>query len=476
MSESQSLEVPPRPEEILDEDRIAYQAMSDLSDEKYADLAADIRERGVLDTILIDENDTILDGHHREAITKHYDLSDRKAPSYLRLSDLDDNDEKLARAIKMNLLGRDTDQGVKADAVEQYITRAWATDDETGALVRTETNVEVGDALGVDNSLVGRVVKDLQSQIIYHDRVKAREYYRDNPDASYRDVAEQVEASRPTVTEWLKADFDEGEEEDNDDTEQQPLNMLARNQSEVEQTRELANRARDEDEDDDVSEVAQDEAEKVASGETTPDRAFETVEDEQENNESESESGDGTDEDTNDSDGDDIEQFTSQQTDEWSSPPDVVRPLDEAIGGFDLDPCSGAEQSPFADETYTEDDDGLAQEWFGSVWVNPPYSDMSSWVDKATAEAVCDGVETVVFLCKGDSSTQWWQTAAADATLITAIDGRLSFGDGENSAPFPSHIVVFGSVNEALVDALGEQGTNLTVGWDDEQRDTCQMG
>jgi hypothetical protein len=37
--------------------------------------------------------------------------------------------------------------------------------------------------LGVDDATVTRVVNSLQAQIIYHDRVKAREYYEDNPDA-----------------------------------------------------------------------------------------------------------------------------------------------------------------------------------------------------------------------------------------------------------------------------------------------------
>lgn len=457
MSEAQQLEVPPRPGEILDDNRIAYQAMSDLSDKEYADLADDIQERGVLQAILIDENDTILDGHHREAIAKHFDLSGSKAPSYLRLGDLEDDNEKLARAIKMNLLGRDTDQGEKSNAVERYLKRAWNTDDETGALVRPETNAEVAKKLGASEPVVGEVVKKLADLVISHDRLKVRGYYEENPDASYLEVSKQVEASRPTVTNWLKEDFDEGDEDDEDDTEQQPLNMLARNQSEVEKTRDLAHRARDEDD-----ETAQDEAEKVATGETTPDQAHETIEEEQDETDTEETTDEGNE------DGNGIEQFTSQQTDEWSSPPEVVRPLDDAIDGFDLDPCSGAEQSPFADETYTEDDDGLTQEWFGNVWVNPPYSDMPTWVEKAATEAACDGVENVVFLCKGDSSTQWWQAAADDATLILAIDGRLSFGDGENAAPFASHIVVFGGADTDLVDALRDQGTVLTVGWDNE--------
>ena len=57
------------------------------------------------------------------------------------------------------------------------------------------------------------MVNRANDSIIYHDRVKAREYYEDHPDASYREVAEKVDASRPTVTEWLKEDFDEDDDE-----------------------------------------------------------------------------------------------------------------------------------------------------------------------------------------------------------------------------------------------------------------------
>ena len=42
----------------------------------------------------------------------------------------------------------------------------------------------------MDRSLVSRVIKNMSAHIIYHDRVKAREYYEDNPSASYREVAD----------------------------------------------------------------------------------------------------------------------------------------------------------------------------------------------------------------------------------------------------------------------------------------------
>jgi len=156
--------------------------------------------------------------------------------------------------------------------------------------------------------------------------------------------------------------------------------------------------------------------------------------------------------------------FTSQQTDEWSSPRRVVEPIADVLGGFDVDPCSGAERSPFADACYTEDDDGLGQWWHGDVWVNPPYSDMHPWINRIIGEVREDGLvdtdtERVVLLCKGDVSTQWWQRAARYASAVCFVEGRLSFGDAANVAPFPSHILLFGTMTRDLADALGTIGS-----------------
>jgi N6-adenosine-specific RNA methylase IME4 len=206
-------EVPPRPKEVIDDERYQYQALTDLTDDEYAALAADIRENGVLVPVIVDDSteQVIIDGHHREAIAQYYDLPEEKQPSYVTLNGGSDR-EKLARGIKQNFIGRDTDQGVKTQAVEYYLEVSW---DRTanGDLIRTETDTEIAERLGVTRQLVNGVVNNANSCIIYHDRVKAREYYEANPDASYRDVAQQVSASRPTVTEWLKEDFDKGDDE-----------------------------------------------------------------------------------------------------------------------------------------------------------------------------------------------------------------------------------------------------------------------
>ncbi len=58
-------------------------------------------------------------------------------------------------------------------------------------------------------------------------------------------------------------------------------------------------------------------------------------------------------------------------SDEWYTPKYII----EYLGEFDLDPC--APVNPLwktANIMYNKHDDGLTKEWFGRVWLNPPYS------------------------------------------------------------------------------------------------------
>jgi hypothetical protein len=68
--------------------------------------------------------------------------------------------------------------------------------------------------------------------------------------------------------------------------------------------------------------------------------------------------------------------------DEWYTP----RWLFDALGVvFDLDACAPVDRthaSVPARQWYTIDDDGLAQDWRGFVWCNPPYSDPTPWAER----------------------------------------------------------------------------------------------
>lgn len=50
---------------------------------------------------------------------------------------------------------------------------------------------------------------------------------------------------------------------------------------------------------------------------------------------------------------------------------------------FDLDPCSPIKGAVVpVKQTYSLPFDGLSAPWFGLVWMNPPFSKPSPWVDR----------------------------------------------------------------------------------------------
>jgi phage N-6-adenine-methyltransferase len=132
--------------------------------------------------------------------------------------------------------------------------------------------------------------------------------------------------------------------------------------------------------------------------------------------------------------------FTSN-TDLWATPKDFFDELDKTYK-FTLDVCATAENAKCA-KFFTEEDDGLAQEWVGRIWMNPPYGrDIGKWMAKAREAGRVPG-NTVVCLVPARTDTAWWHDYAMYGRVVF-IRGRLKFGDSKNSAPFPSALVVYG--------------------------------
>lgn len=140
----------------------------------------------------------------------------------------------------------------------------------------------------------------------------------------------------------------------------------------------------------------------------------------------------------------------SSKTDNWATPQYVVdfaaRRFGFTIGnfgGFDVDVCA-SDSNHKAPEYYTADTDGLQQVWRGNVWLNPPYGRViGDWVKKAV-ESVNEeegDCESVTLLIPARTETKWWHTMIEHGAEVVFIKGRLKFGDGKGSAPFPSALV-----------------------------------
>lgn len=134
----------------------------------------------------------------------------------------------------------------------------------------------------------------------------------------------------------------------------------------------------------------------------------------------------------------------SSKTPEWATPQKFFDALNAEFH-FTLDVCATKENAKCA-RYFTAEDDGLTAEWGNAqhpevCWMNPPYGrGIGAWIKKAYESA--EGGVSVVCLLPARTDTAWWHDYAIKGE-VRFIRGRLKFGDGKNSAPFPSAVVIF---------------------------------
>lgn len=126
----------------------------------------------------------------------------------------------------------------------------------------------------------------------------------------------------------------------------------------------------------------------------------------------------------------------SSQTDMWATPQHFFDELNDEFH-FDCDVCA-TEENAKCEKYYSPTEDGLKQTW-GVCWMNPPYGrEIGKWVKKAA-----ESNATVVCLLPARTDTKWFHEYILGKAEIRFVKGRLKFGDGKNSAPFPSMVVIF---------------------------------
>ena len=134
------------------------------------------------------------------------------------------------------------------------------------------------------------------------------------------------------------------------------------------------------------------------------------------------------------------QELYSSKSDEWETPDYIYDALDAEFE-FTLDACATRENHKHF-IYYSIEDDGLAHSWAGArVFCNPPYSEISKWVEKAFRETRNDNT-LVVMLIPSRTDTKYFHNFIYQRAEIRFVKGRVKFG-GKDNAPFPSMIVIF---------------------------------
>lgn len=108
---------------------------------------------------------------------------------------------------------------------------------------------------------------------------------------------------------------------------------------------------------------------------------------------------------------------------EWLTPAWIF----EAIGcTFDLDPCSPVDRPTNvpAAQRFTINDDGLTRDWFGRVWMNPPFgteNGVHQWLRRFYQHG--NGIGII----RADTSTSWWHDYVSQSPVIVLPRGRVRY-------------------------------------------------
>jgi len=126
--------------------------------------------------------------------------------------------------------------------------------------------------------------------------------------------------------------------------------------------------------------------------------------------------------------------FTPKEIkDLWQTPREIFNSLRKEFN-FDCD-VAASESNALCNNFIDECHDSLDIEalWGLVNWCNPPYSNISPWVEKAKKEH-SHGKSTVM-LVPSDTSVKWFKQAYESCNEVRFISGRLSFINAETQKP-----------------------------------------
>jgi phage N-6-adenine-methyltransferase len=150
---------------------------------------------------------------------------------------------------------------------------------------------------------------------------------------------------------------------------------------------------------------------------------------------------------------------------EWYTPENHILLARSVLGHIDLDPASShvANRVVGADKFFSEETNGLAQEWAGRVWMNPPYAQplIAHFAEKLVQEFNAGRVTAAIVLTNDSTDTAWFHQLAMASTAICFTRGRIKFvsPNGESGMPTQGQaFFYFGSDVDIFADVFADVG------------------
>jgi hypothetical protein len=130
-------------------------------------------------------------------------------------------------------------------------------------------------------------------------------------------------------------------------------------------------------------------------------------------------------------------------SDEWYTPPEIIENVRNILGTIDLDPasCEIAQKTVKAGTYWKIDEDGYHREWFGKVFINPPYladklgkygeskktTATKYWMEKALDQIATNPnvIEIIMLVNRSDAS--WYYDLIPDFDAYYQKRGRINF-------------------------------------------------
>jgi len=134
---------------------------------------------------------------------------------------------------------------------------------------------------------------------------------------------------------------------------------------------------------------------------------------------------------------------------EWYTPKEYIDAARAVMGDIDYDPASSdTAQEIVQARTYsTLKTDGLKSEWYGRIWMNPPYSAelLPLFVHKLCVEYCCERVIESIILVNNATETVWFNKLIICASAVVFPKSRIKFymPDGKTGTPLQGQAVIY---------------------------------